>query len=99
MHLNSDNIRYGKRHVNPAKERCSFTVDSAFTVKTWGLEMEKLSRRQAQSVIGVKMDKIFPGLYEKAAQVAADGKKRLIKNFMSTCFLGITHHLIQRASA
>lgn len=88
MHLNSDNIRCGKTRVNPAKERCSFTVDSAFTVKTWGLEMEKLSHRQARSVIGVKMDKIFPGLYEKAALVAADGKKRLIKNFMSTCFLG-----------
>ncbi|MEK6529225.1 MAG: ATP-binding protein [Nitrospirota bacterium] len=88
MHLNSENIRCGKAHVNPAKEKCSFTVDSAFTVKTWGLEMEKLSHRQAHSVIGVRMDKIFPGLYEKTALVAADGKKRLIKNFMSTCFLG-----------
>jgi two-component system nitrogen regulation sensor histidine kinase GlnL len=86
VNLKSGNV--DKKGSNTAKNTCVFTVDNAFFVKTWDSKMEKLCHKSAQAVIGNKIDKIFPILYEQVALVLADGKKRQIKNFKNNCFLG-----------
>lgn len=70
------------------KTKCISTVDNAFIIKTWDSNMERLCHKPAQEVIGNKINKVFPMLYEKVALVFADGKRRQIKNFQNFCFLG-----------
>jgi len=77
-----------RKSVSPAKTRCVFVIDNAFVVKTWDSNMEQLCHKSAQTVIGNKINKVFPVLYEKVALVFADGKKRQIRNFQNMCFLG-----------
>lgn len=50
--------------------------------------MDKLCHKSAQDAIGVKLDKVFPMLYEKVSKVFIDGKKKQIKNFQNLCFRG-----------
>ncbi len=50
--------------------------------------MEKLTHRTADDVIGNKINKVLPVLYDKIAPVFLDGKKRRIKYFKNICFMG-----------
>jgi len=71
-----------------AKDKCSFTVDNAFNVTSWGPPMEKLSHKKDEAVIGQKIDKIFPFLHDEAALVFSLGKRRRLKNYQNGCFMG-----------
>ena len=75
-----------KAGLNPKNPKYLFSVDNAFIIRSWDSNMEKLCHRSAQDAIGVKLDKIFPMLYEKISRVFIDGKKKQIKNFQNPCF-------------
>lgn len=60
--------------------KCFFRVNNDFVIKTWNSNMEKISHRSAESVIGEKMNIVFPVLYNRTKLVFSDGKKRNIKN-------------------
>jgi len=77
-----------KADLNPKNTKYIFSVDNAFIIRLWDSNMEKLCYRSAQDAIGVKLDKIFPMLYEKVSKVFIDGKKKQIKNFQNSCFRG-----------
>lgn len=77
-----------KADLNPKNPKYIFSVDNAFIIRLWDSNMEKLCYRSAQDAIGVKLDKIFPMLYEKVSKVFIDGKKKQIKNFQNPCFRG-----------
>ena len=77
-----------KAGLNPKNPKYIFSVDNAFIIRSWDSNMEKLCYRSAQDAIGVKLDKIFPMLYEKVSKVFIDGKKKQIKNFQNPCFRG-----------
>ncbi|MEK7238316.1 MAG: hypothetical protein AAB012_02355, partial [Nitrospirota bacterium] len=64
------------------------SVDNAFIIRSWDPGMEKLCHKSAQDAIGVRLDKIFPMLYEKVSKIFIDGKKKQIKNFQNPCFRG-----------
>lgn len=68
--------------------RYIISVDNAFIIRSWDPNMEKLCHKSAQDAIGVKLDKIFPMLYEKVSKIFIDGKKKQIKNFQNPCFRG-----------
>ena len=70
------------------KDKCSFTVDSSFNVTSWGPSMEKLSHKNNEAVIGQKIDKVFPFLHDEVALVFSHGKRRRLKNFQNSCFMG-----------
>ena len=70
------------------KNKCTFSVDNAFIIRTWDAKMEKLCYKSAQNVIGRTLDNVFPMLYEKVALVFMDGKKKQANNFQCACFLG-----------
>ncbi len=77
-----------KADLNPKNPKYIFSVDNAFIIRSWDSNMEKLRHKSAQDAIGVKLDKIFPMLYEKVSKVFIDGKKKRIKNFQNPCFRG-----------
>jgi two-component system nitrogen regulation sensor histidine kinase GlnL len=70
------------------RDKCIFNVDKTFIIKTWNSNMERLCHKPAQSVIGSKVKEVFPLLHDKIALVLNDGRKRQIKNFRNTCFMG-----------
>jgi two-component system nitrogen regulation sensor histidine kinase GlnL len=88
VHQKEKSKALDKKTLESANFRCEFSVDSAFVVKTWDSNMEKLCHKPAQSVIGNKINKVFPMLCEKVALIFAEGEKRRIKNFQNICFLG-----------
>jgi two-component system nitrogen regulation sensor histidine kinase GlnL len=65
-----------------------FTVDSSFSIMSWGSPMEKLSHKMEETVIGQKIDGVFPFLHDEAALVFSLGKKRRLKKFQNDCFMG-----------
>ncbi len=65
-----------------------FNVDKTLIVRSWNSNMEKLCRRQAKDVIGKKIDVFFPHLDEKILPVFKSGRKKNIKNYINTCFMG-----------
>ncbi len=50
--------------------------------------MEKISHRSAKSMIGKKLNKVFPLLFDKVKLVFDDGKKRNLRNFGNRCLIG-----------
>lgn len=83
----------GTGSVNVVEEKiqtqnCNFTVDHSFVIKSWNSEMEKLSHKLAESVVGSKIDKVFPFLHDEIALAFSIGKRRRIKNFNNVCFMG-----------
>jgi two-component system nitrogen regulation sensor histidine kinase GlnL len=84
----SGEIRDSKT-VRPTRFKCTFSVDNTFVIKSWDSNMERLCHKPAHSVIGSKLNKIFPAtLYEKVALVFVEGKRKQVKNFQNICFLG-----------
>ena len=65
-----------------------FSVDRTLSIKSWGSNMERLSHRPAESVLGIKINKIFPLLHDKIALAFRSGRKSRIKNFKNNCFMG-----------
>jgi two-component system nitrogen regulation sensor histidine kinase GlnL len=76
----------GKRTA--AKDKYIFTVDSSFSITSWSSLMGKLSHKMADTVIGQKIDTIFPFLHDETALVFSHGKRRRLKNFQNGCFRG-----------
>jgi len=73
-----------------SKDRCGFTIDSAFNITSWGPSMEKLSHKTEEAVIGQKIDRFFPFLHDETALVFSLGKRRRLKNYQNGCFMGTT---------
>src|SRR3989338_3909113 len=78
----------GRKRKGGQDIKCVFSVDNAFIVRTWDQNMEKLTRRPAQTVIGEKLSNALPMLYEKVALVFIDGKNNQLKNFHNLCLFG-----------
>ena len=53
----------GRKRKGGQDIKCVFSVDNAFIVRTWDQNMEKLTRRPAQTVIGEKLSNTLPMLY------------------------------------
>ncbi|MBI5055409.1 MAG: hypothetical protein HZB61_02145 [Nitrospirae bacterium] len=68
--------------------KCNFSVDSAFTIKSWNSDIEKLGRKQAENIIGEKVNDVFPRLQDKIELVFGDGRKRHIKASRHICLIG-----------
>jgi two-component system nitrogen regulation sensor histidine kinase GlnL len=76
------------KKAKTAKDKYSFTVDSSFIVTSWSSSMEKLSHKMEEAVIGQKIDKVFPFLHDEVALVFSLGKRRRLKNYENSCFMG-----------
>jgi len=50
--------------------------------------MEKLCRKDAEYAIGARLETFFPLLNENAAAVFNNGRKKSIKKYTSSCFMG-----------
>ena len=69
-------------------DECSFSVDRTLTVDSWSPGMERLSHKLAEEALGSKISEIFPLLEREIARVFKSGRRRHIKNFRNTCFMG-----------
>ena len=58
-----------------------FSVDKSLAIISWNLSMERLCHRPAKSVIGIKLDRVFPLLHDEILPVFGDGKEKRIKSF------------------
>ncbi len=65
----------------------SFNVNKSFVIKSWDSDMEKLSQKSADDVIGSKVSDILPALHGEIAPVFKDARKKSVRNFKNTCFL------------
>ncbi|RJQ14910.1 MAG: hypothetical protein C4560_11625 [Nitrospiraceae bacterium] len=65
-----------------------FTVDNAFMIRSWSPDMEKLSHRPAEGVMGKHISNVFPVLQDETRLVFKEGRKRRINQFRNNCFMG-----------
>ena len=65
-----------------------FSDDKSLAITSWNLSMENLCHRPAKSVIGIKLDRVFPLLLDEILPVFGDGKEKRIKSFRNNCFMG-----------
>jgi two-component system nitrogen regulation sensor histidine kinase GlnL len=66
----------------------SFSVDNELIIKSWNREMERLCYKSEDNVIGKKLNKIFPLLYDEIALTLNDGRERNVRNLANKCFAG-----------
>ncbi len=66
----------------------SFSVDRTLAIKSWSPGMEKLSHKSAGEVVGSKIGGVFPLLEDEISRVFKSGRKKHIKSFRNTCFMG-----------
>ncbi len=79
---------YSKTGKTEMKNKYSFSVDSKLIIESWSREMERLCYKSEDDVIGKKLNKVFPRVYDKIALTLNDGKKRKIRNLENKCFMG-----------
>lgn len=94
------NLRKTYKHIGPVDqlikhekdgaeaEEYSFSVDKTVTITSWNANMERLCHRPVESVIGTRVNKVFPLLHDEILPVFHDGKKKQITNFRNNCFMG-----------
>lgn len=70
------------------KDDYTFRVDNKFIVRAWNSGMEKLCRRTADDIIGSRLNNIFPLLEGEISPVFNGSRKRSVRNFKNTCFMG-----------
>jgi len=79
-------VKYEKETA--VMDKCTFSVDRTLVIDSWSPGMEKLSHKLAEETIGSKLNEIFPLLENEIVRVFKNGRRRHIKNFRNTCFMG-----------
>ena len=70
------------------RDKCCFSIDEDFIIRSWNSTMEELSNREAKDVIGNNVKELFPLLCDDMSHVFDDGGERHLKDFRNVCFMG-----------
>ena len=70
------------------RDKCCFSIDEDFIIRSWNSTMEELSNREAKDVIGNNLKEVFPLLCDDMSHVFTDGGERHLKDFRNVCFMG-----------
>ena len=73
---------------NKFTDKCCFSIDEDFIIRSWNSTMEELSYRESKDVIGNNVKEFFPLLCDDMSHVFDDGGERHLKDFRNVCFMG-----------
>ena len=69
-------------------DKYSFSVDNKLSIESWSRDMERFCFKSEDTVIGKKLDVVFPQLKDEIKRALDEGRKRKVRNVANNCFMG-----------
>ncbi len=74
---------------NSGKQNYYFLTDKRLIIRSWAPEMESLTGRKRDDILGSSLKRVFPHLVDPAKFVLRTGKTKRIKDFVHGCVAGV----------